>query len=406
MGLFDFLRSEKRDNGQNFIFSTLGGGASNTGVRVDENTSLTFAAVYACVRVLSESVASLPIHVMKREDNGNVVTDRTHPIYNLVAKRPNKIMTSYTWRNSLMANLCLQGNSYYIIVRDNAARPTELIYVNPEDVEIKYSGGEVFYSIKHYDTPFTADNILHFMGLGFDGIKGKSVVELHRDTIGLSIAANKYGGSFYGNAATPSGILKHPGKLSAEAAGRLSTSWNNKYAGGPTNAHRTAILEEGMEFKSISLSPQDADFLNTRKFQVAEIARLFRVPPHMIQDLDRATYSNIEQQSIDFVMHTLRPYLVNLEEEMNRKLFRENEQDSYYIKLNVAGLLRGDSAARADYYREMSSIGVLSINEIRRLEELNDLPGEAGDKHYYPLNFAPIDGSEQAPEDGEVDGDK
>ena len=399
MGLLDFFSSEKRNSGNNFLLNTLGLGASNTGVRVDETTALTFSAVYACVRVLAESVASLPIHVMKRESNGNVVTDRDHPIYKLIAKRPNNVMTSYTWRNSLMANLCLQGNSYYIIERDNNARPTQLIYVSPENVEVKYTGGEVFYAIKGYDTPFNSDNILHFLGLGYDGIVGKSVIELHRDTIGLSIAANKYGGSFYGNAATPSGILKHPGKLSQEAAERLRHSWNNKYTG-PSNSHKTAILEEGMEFKSISLSPQDADFLNTRKFQIAEIARLFRVPPHMIQDLDRATYSNIEQQSIDFVTHTIRPYLVNLEEEMNRKLFRESEQDENYIKLNVAGLLRGDSKARADYYRELSSIGVLSINEIRRLEELNDLPGESGNKHYYPLNFAPIDGANEAPENG------
>jgi HK97 family phage portal protein len=391
MGLFDFLRSEKRgDNGKTYLLSQLGlTGGARTGVRVDENTALTFSAVYACVRVLSESVASLPVHVMKREANGNVITDRVHPVYKLISKSPNKVMTSYTWRQSLIANLVLQGNSYYIIKRDNSARPVELIYVNPEDVQVKYLDGEVFYDIKNYDQPFTADNILHFLGLGYDGLKGKSVIELHRDTIGLSIAANQYGGSFYGNAATPSGILKHPGKLSKEAAERLRNSWNNKYGNGPSNSHRTAILEEGMEFKPISMSPQDADFLNTRKFQIAEIARLFRVPPHMIQDLDRATYSNIEQQSIDFVMHTLRPYLINLEEEMNRKLFRENEQDSYYIKFNVGGLLRGDSEARSKYYREMSSIGVLSINEIRRLEELNDI-GEAGDQHYYPMNFQPI----------------
>jgi HK97 family phage portal protein len=378
MGLFDFLRSEKRgDNGKTYLLSQLGlTGGARTGVRVDENTALTFSAVYACV-------------VMKREANGNVITDRVHPVYKLISKSPNKVMTSYTWRQSLIANLVLQGNSYYIIKRDNSARPVELIYVNPEDVQVKYLEGEVFYDIKNYDQPFTADNILHFLGLGYDGLKGKSVIELHRDTIGLSIAANQYGGSFYGNAATPSGILKHPGKLSKEAAERLRNSWNNKYGNGPSNSHRTAILEEGMEFKPISMSPQDADFLNTRKFQIAEIARLFRVPPHMIQDLDRATYSNIEQQSIDFVMHTLRPYLINLEEEMNRKLFRENEQDSYYIKFNVGGLLRGDSEARSKYYREMSSIGVLSINEIRRLEELNDI-GEAGDQHYYPMNFQPI----------------
>jgi HK97 family phage portal protein len=391
MGLLDFLRSEKRaDNGKTYLLSQLGlTGGARTGVRVDENSALTFGAVYACVRVLSESIASLPVHVMKREKDGNVITDRVHPIYKLISKTPNKIMTSYTWRQSLMANLVLQGNSYYIIKRDNSARPIELVYANPEDVQIKYLDGEVFYDIKGYDKPFTAENILHFLGLGYDGLKGKSVVELHRDTIGLSIAANQFGGSFYGNAATPSGILKHPGKLSKEAADRLKSSWNNNYGNGPANSHRTAILEEGMEFKPISMSPQDADFLNTRKFQISEIARLFRVPPHMIQDLDRATYSNIEQQSIDFVMHTLRPYLVNLEEEMNRKLFRDNEQDSYYIKFNVGGLLRGDSEARSKYYREMSSIGVLSINEIRRLEELNDI-GEAGDTHYYPMNFAPI----------------
>ena len=232
--------------------------------------------------------------------------------------------------------------------------------------------------------------MLHFQGLSYDGIKGRSVIQTHRDSFGLSIAANKYGGAYYGNAASPSGILSHPGKLSKEAADRLKFSWNSSYGNGPMNAHKTAILEEGMSFKPVSMNPQDADFLNTRKFQVTEIARIFRVPPHMIGDLDRATFTNIEQQGIDFLTHTLRPYLINLEEELERKLFRENEQDTYKIMFNANGMLRGDSEARAKFYKDMSSIGVLSINDIRRMENMNDI-GSDGDKHYYALNYAPID---------------
>ena len=394
MGLLDFFKKEKRDNGQTFLSNHFGN-TTNTGVQVNESSSLTYSTVYACVRVSSESVASLPIHVFKKDADGNGrVNDTTHPVYNLLAKRPNNYMTSFTWRQILMTNLVLNGNSYFRIERDSSARPIALHYIPSDQVTVKVVEDEVFFEIKNKDRDrdsdvIAHDNMLHFLGLGFDGLKGKSVVETHRDSIGLAIAANKYGGSFYGNAATPSGILSHPGKLSTEAAERLKTSWNRSYGNGPNNAHKTAILEEGMAFKPVTLSPQDADFLNTRKFQVSEIARIFRVPPHMIGDLERATFSNIEQQSLDFLIHTLRPYLVNLEQELERKLFRENEQSSYYIKFDTNGLLRGDSAARAQYYKDMSAIGVLSINEIRRLEDLNDI-GDSGDDHYYALNYAPI----------------
>ncbi len=386
--IFDlFRRKEKRSN--NFLRSALGGG-TNTGVTVSEDSSLTYSTVYACVRVLSESVASLPINVLKKESDGDRTNDTTHPVYKLLAKRPNNYMTSYTWRQILMTNLVLNGNSYFKIERDASARPIALHYIPSDIVSCKLVDGELYYDIKGSEGEVVShENMLHFLGLGYDGIKGKSVIQTHADTIGLSIAANKYGGSFYGNAASPSGILSHPGKLSKEAAERLKYSWNSTYAGGPNNAHKTAILEEGMAFKPVSLSPQDADFLNTRKFQVSEVARIFRVPPHMIGDLERATFSNIEQQSLDFLIHTLRPYLVNLEQELERKLFRENELDSYYIKFNTNGLLRGDSEARAKFYKDMSSIGVLSVNEIRRLEDLNDI-GEVGDQHYYALNYAPI----------------
>lgn len=406
--IFDFFKTEKRDNGQTFLQNVLGT-LSNTGVAVNENSALTYSAVFACVRVLCESVASLPIEVIKEDKDGNKSLDKAHPVYKLLARKPNNYMTSYTWRQTLMANLVLNGNSYFRIIRDGSARPVALRYIPSENVLVKLNGDEVFYEIKSVKNKSSVsvkeegeiikhEDMLHFLGLGYDGLIGKSVIEVHRDSIGLSVAANKYGGAFYGNAATPSGILSHPGKLSKEAAERLKHSWNSTYGNGPMNAHKTAILEEGMSFKPVSLNPQDADFLNTRKFQVTEIARIFRVPPHMIGDLDRATFSNIEQQSLDFLTHTLRPYLVGLEEELERKLFRENELDTYSIMFNTNAMLRGDSEARAKYYKDMSSIGVLSINDIRRLENLNDI-GEGGDKHYYALNYAPV--GEHTTVDGE-----
>lgn len=386
MGFLDFFRTEKRDNGQTFIRNAFGSG-NGTGVSVDKDTALNYSAVYACVRVLSESIASLPLNVYTEERNGDRLLAKDHPIYKLISREPNKYMTSYTWREVLMANLVLRGNSYFFIDRDKNARPTAISYIDADKVQVTKYQGELYYNIKGIENPVHQSNILHFLGLGFDGCMGKSVIEVHQDTIGLSLAANKYGGNFFGNASKPSGVLKHPSKLSKEAAERLKNSWNNSY-GGVSNMHRTALLEEGMDFKTVSINPQDADFLNTRKFQVNEIARIFRVPPHLIGDLERATFSNIEQQGIDFVVHTLRPYLSNIEAELNRKLFRESEKDFYYIKFNVNGLMRGDSKARAEFYKNMSLIGAMSINEIRRFEDMNKIEG--GDKHYYPLNMADI----------------
>ena len=398
--IFDFFRPKKEKRSTNFLGQAFRN--TNSGVSVDQNTALTYSAIYACVRVLSESVASLPVDVLKKEVDGDTVNDTTHPVYKLLARKPNSYMTSFTWRQILMTNLVLNGNSFFKIIRDNSARPISLQYVPSDQVKCKLVDGELFYEINSGDSYSNVEgeivsheNMLHFLGLGYDGIKGKSVIQTHRDSIGLSIASNKYGASYYGNASSPSGILKHPGKLSKEAAERLKHSWNSTYGGGPTNAHKTAILEEGMEFKPVTISPQDADFINTRKFQVTEIARIFRVPPHMIGDLDRATFSNIEQQSLDFLIYTLRPYLVNLEEEMERKLFRENELESYEIKFNTNALLRGDSDARAKFYKEMSSIGVLSINEIRRMEGLGDI-GDSGNQHYYALNYGPVEEKKDA----------
>ena len=391
MGLFDFFRfnSEKRDSGNNFLransFGTLG---VDTGVAVTKESSLSFSAVYACVRLISESIASLPINVFMEEIDGDRISLRNHPVYKLLAKKPNNYMTSYTFKEIILTNLLLEGNAYFYIVRDNAARPIELICIQPELVEVYKHEGNLYYKVKEQDSTIFQDDMLHFVGLSFDGLKGKSVLKAQNATIGTSIAANATAGSVLGNTTQIGGIIKHPGKLSAEAIERLRSSWNNSYQG-VFSAGKTAILEEGMTFEPSKISAQDKQLLESRRFQIEEIARIFKCPLSLIGHLERAAnYSSIEALSIDFVRYTLTPYIVNIEQEFDRKLFRENEQDDHYVKIQVEGLMRGDSNARANFYKQMIDMGVMSINEVRQLENMNRI--EDGDTHYFPMNYAPI----------------
>ena len=387
MALFDFLKPTKRNTtGQNYLAALAGIGTDNS-VAINQNTALTFSAVFAAVRILSESIASLPVNLYRKTEDGTRSIQNANPLQALISVEPNQMMTSYNFFNAMVSNLVLQGNAYAFISRNGTGRPEALHILDPQNVKILYHENEVFYEIKKVELPVPATEILHFTGLSFDGIKGKSPIEVQRDTLSLAVSANKYGGQFFTNAATPKGVLQHPGKITKEAADRLRSSWNQSY-GGVYNAHKTAVLEEGMTFKTIQMNPQDVDFLNTRKFQVNEIARIFRIPPHLLADLERATFSNIEAQQIDFVVHTIRPYLVNIEQEMNKKLLRETEKKDHYVKFSIQGLLRGDSEARSKYYQTLNQIGVLSINEIRAFEDMN--PVADGDTHYYPLNFAPI----------------
>jgi HK97 family phage portal protein len=400
MGFLDFFRfnTEKRDNGQNFLrahsVSNLG---QSSGVAVTRDSSLTFSAVYACVRIISESIASLPINVYLEEADGDRILQKNHPVQKLLAKKPNNYMTSYTFKDVILTNLLLEGNAYFLIVRDGSARPIELICLDPSKVEVYRHEGQLYYKIEGEDSTILQDDMLHFVGLSFDGLKGRSVLNSQRATIGTSIAANVTAGNVLGNTTQVGGIIKHPGKLSAEAIERLRTSWNNTYQG-PFAAGKTAILEEGMTFEPSKINAQDRQLLESRRFQVEEIARIFKVPLSLIGHLEKAAnYSSIEALSIDFVRFTLTPYIVSMEEEMNRKLFRENEQDEHYVKIQVEGLLRGDSNARANFYKQMIDMGVLSINEVRKLENLNRI--ENGDTHYFPMNYAPIGQSNQGDND-------
>jgi HK97 family phage portal protein len=388
MGLLDFFRSEKRNNNflnanSNFSF---GGAANRTSVTTD--SSMTFSAVFACVRIISESIASLPVRVYRVETDGDKIEEVSHPVNRLLTRKPNDFMTTYTFLDVLMNNLLLEGNSYFYIMRDSSARPVELIPIKTEHVKVINHDGQIYYDVKDYDLAIRKEDMLHFFNLSFNGYEGTSVIGSQRTTIGTSIASNDTANSYLGNSSQIGGIIKHPGKLSKEAVARLKTSWNQSTTGSFV-AGKTAILEEGMTFEQSKINANDYQLLETRRFQIEEIARIFKVPLSLIGHLEKAAnYSSIEALSIDFVRFTLQPYLVLIEQELNRKLFRENELDNYFVRLDSKGLLRGDSAARATYYREMSAIGVLSINEIRRMEDLNRI--DEGNVHYFPLNFAPI----------------
>ncbi len=386
MGFFDFLRSEKRSN--NFLSATFGNYGGNTSA-VTKDSSLTFSAVYACVRLISESIASLPIKVYRIEEDEDKITDISHPIYKLVARNPNNLMTSYTFLDVLMTNILLDGNSYFYIERDASARPIQLIPINPKDVKVVKYEDKVYYDVKGYEMGIMQEDMLHFFNLSFNGIEGVSVISAQKNTIGTSIASNDTAFSYFKNSSQVGGVIKHPGKLSKEAVERLKNSWNTQY-GGSFVSGKTAILEEGMTFEQSKINANDYQLLESRRYQVEEIARIFKCPLSLIGHLEKsANYNSIEALSIDFVRFTLMPYLVSIEQELNRKLFRESEQYEYCVKIDVNGLLRGDSNSRATYYREMMQIGALSINEVRRMEDLNNI-GEEGNVHYFPLNFAPI----------------
>jgi len=227
--------------------------------------------------------------------------------------------------------------------------------------------------------------VLHIPGLGFDGLIGYSPIDMAKNAIGMAIATEEYGAKLFANGANPGGVLEHPGVVKDPA--RVRDSWNAVYQGS-ANAHRVAVLEEGMSFKSIGIPPEQAQFLETRKFQTEEICRIFRVPPHLVASLDRATFSNIEHQSISFIDNTIIPWVSRIEQSMQRSLFTESEKKSFFVKFNLNGRLRGDAATRAAFYQTMRQNGIMSANDIRSLEEMNLIPEElGGDKYLVNGNF-------------------
>lgn len=349
------------------------------------------SAVFACVRIIAETVASLPLNVYERQADGGKVRAPTHPLYAVLHSVGNDEMTAFGVRELLQTHLCLYGNGFAEIEYDAAGRIRGLWPIRPDRVTpFRTEDGPIAYKVvlpNGQQIILPKDRIFSIVGFGGDGIKGASVLQMARESIALSIATEKYGAKFFGNGARPGGVLEHPATMSQDAQDRLRGSWNEMHSG-LDRAHRIAILEEGMTYKSIGLPPEDSQFLQTRKFQIGEIARIFRVPPHMIGDLERATFSNIEHQSIEFVVHCIRPWLVRWEQSIQQQLFTERDKSRYFAEFNVDGLLRGDIKSRYEAYAIGRQNGWLSANMILKMENMDPI-GAEGDIYLVPLNMVP-----------------
>jgi len=366
-------------------------GPSGAGKSVSVQSAIQVSAVYACVRVIAETVASLPLHVFKVTDNGSEKAAE-HTLYQLLHDEPNREMTSFVLRETMLTHLLLWGNSYSQIIRTGRNQIDSLYPLLPDRMEVdRDSKGRLTYAYTTSEGKIyrlAPEEVLHIPGLGFDGVVGYSPIALEKNAIGLGLAAEEYGSKFFSNGARPSGILTHPNTVKNPKT--LRESWNAAY-GGSTNSGRVAILEEGMKFETISMPNNEAQFLETRKFQVSEICRIYRVPPHLVGDLEHATFSNIEHQSISFAVHTIRPWLVRIEQSINRVLFSDKEKGRFYVQFNIDGLMRGAYKERMEGYAIARQNGWMSANDIRLLENLNPLTEEqGGDTYLVNGNMLPI----------------
>lgn len=373
-------------SGYSFMF-----GRSAAGQAVNERSAMQMSAVYACVRILAESIASLPLHFYQYNDAGGKEKAVNHPLYWLLHDEPNPEMSSFSFRETLMTHLLLWGNAYAQIIRNGRGEVIALYPLMPDRMTVdRDARGRIYYEYARSDSDantlgkkstviLSPEDVFHIPGLGFDGLVGYSPIAMAKQAIGMGLACDEYGAAFYQNGAQPGGVLEHPNVLKDPK--RVRESWNAIYQGS-RNAHRIAVLEEGMTYKPITISPEQAQFLETRKFQIDEIARIFRVPPHMIGDLEKSSFSNIEQQSLEFVKYTLAPWISRWEQAIQRSLLLMSERTRYFARFNVEGLLRGDYQSRMNGYAVARQNGWMSANDIRELESLDMIPDEQGGNLY------------------------
>jgi HK97 family phage portal protein len=367
------------------------------GLYVNEATALSCASVWACVRVISEGLAKLPWPSYKRRDDGGRERAAEQPADWLLNIQSNPETSAYTLRETLIVHALTWGNGYAEVERDLLGRPVWLWQLTPDRVHVdRDSRGRIVYDVSNSGEPNTTlyePDVYHLKGLGFDGLVGYSVIQMHARTIGGGLAADKAANDLWENDTTPGGLLEHPGRLSDKSRQNLIDSWTRRHAG---NRRMLGILEEGMKWSQTSLPPEDLQLLETRQFTPLEICRIFRVQPHKIAELTRATFSNIEEQSREHVEDSLMPWAVRMEQEANIKLFLPNAQRRFYTKHNFKALLRGNAMQRSDFYTKMFQLG-MSLNEIFELEDMNPI-GPDGDKRFVPMNLQLLEKAGEEPE--------
>lgn len=392
----DHPKIENRTVGSSYSFYM---GGSSAGKNVNERSAMQMTAVYSCVRILAEAVAGLPLHLYRYKEDGGKERAIDNNLYHLLHDEPNKEMSSFIFRETLMTHLLLWGNAYAQIIRNGKGEVVALYPLMPNKMQVdRDENGELYYiytrssdeakTMEGVTVYLTPRDVLHIPGLGFDGLVGYSPIAMAKNAIGLAIATEEYGAKFFANGAAPSGILEHPGTIKDPS--RLRENWNSTF-GGSANSGKVAVLEEGMKYTPISISPEQAQFLETRKFQIDEIARIFRVPPHMVGDLEKSSFSNIEQQSLEFVKYTLDPWVIRWEQSLSRALLNEDEKRKYFFKFNLEGLLRGDYESRMSGYAVARQNGWMSANDIRELENMDKIPAEdGGDLYLINGNMLPL----------------
>ena len=391
MGIFSGLfksRDKPTDStvGSRYTFYM---GGSTSGKTVTERSAMQMTAVYSCVRILAEAIAGLPLHVYRYNSDGGKEKAIDHSLYLILHDEPNPEMSSFVFRETLMTHLLLWGNAYAQIIRNSKGEVMALYPLMPNKMSVdRDENGQLYYQYlrsidevggKSETVILKPTDVLHIPGLGFDGLVGYSPIAMAKNAIGLAIATEEYGAKFFANGAAPSGVLEHPGTIKDPQ--RVREAWQSQF-GGSQNSGKIAVLEEGMKYTPISISPEQAQFLETRKFQINEIARIFRVPPHMVGDLEKSSFSNIEQQSLEFVKYTLDPWVIRWEQSIMRTLLTPEEKKSYFVKFNLEGLLRGDYQSRMNGYATARQNGWMSANDIRELENLDRIPAEAGGDLY------------------------
>lgn len=369
---------------------------SNAGEVVTAATAMRVSTVFACTRVIAETIATLPFGLYRRVGD-RIEPQRQNRLFSLVHDTPNVDMTSVDLFETSTAGLCLRGRAFSRIYRTKGGEIGEIVPLNPAEIVMDRTASGALVYVQTGGPTLTAAEVWRVNGFGTDGLVGLSPIGQLREAIGMVMAMERHGSALFRNGARPGGLLTTENVLKPDVREALRKNWDEKYQGA-ANRGKTAVLEQGLKFQAIGMTSEDSQFLETRKFQRTDICGAYRVPPHMIGDLERATFSNIEHQDLAFAKHTIRPYLVRFEKSAGRDLLTPvQRKEGFFFKFNIEGLLRGDTASRTQYYREMFGIGALSQNEIRAKED--EPPIDNGDAYYVPANM--INTNSAAPAEGE-----
>jgi len=389
MRIFDIFKPKQKALSNSGSWHNLFMGGNSSGVTITNKNAMNISTVFACIRNISEDVSKVPFKVYRKVgDEKERLPD--HPLQKLLNFEPNSEMTAFSFRQTLTSQCLGWGNGYAEIVYDVLGNPAELNPLSPDKVSPQRNdNGQIYYVVTRGDgtqSKVRPKNILHLHGLGDDGLVGYNVINYAKDSMGLAKAAEIFGSTYFGSNTVLGGILKHPGSLSEEAKNRLAKNINEKYQGAG-NAHKVMVLEEAMDFSTPVISPEASQFLETRQFSVTEICRWFRMPPHKVADLTRATFSNIEHQDLEYVKDCLTAWFKRWESEVWRQLLTDKDRrNGVFVEHTVEGLLRGDIGSRYKAYQislgNNNNPGFMTINEVRRLENLDPMDG--GDELFSP----------------------